>query len=404
VTSRWLRRSGSPRNEDHMRSAQALLTTTFLDMEKRQGMVESAFQAAHAFSPTSVIEREWEAVRDGCYEAVDAYLQATAPADEADASWQNSPERMTTLHRAQQLLAEARRGLDEFEDRHRQELDAAAARAVAVSTQADTAVSAAHGARQRLTGTDETLLAYPSVQQARDQMEAAYHVLALARERHDLAGVNDGAERLSAAVTAVIDALTRAPQSAEQARRTVASVRTRVQALRHRADSVAPYLSALLREFHADSSSDLAGNERTSRIHLDRSDALLTQAAAAHGERRPEAALDLAAQSRAELADAERLIDAVSDRLDLLRQLRSDPTVKEREVRFRLRDAQRLAVDRGADKEWGSALDAQVQRIDRIVAGLSGRHPDYWAYHGELDDVSQFVATIVARIRQRSVQ
>ena len=404
MTSRWLRRSGSPRNEEHLRSAQALLTTAFLDLEKRQGMVESAFQAAHALSPTPVIEQEWEAVRNGCYEAAGAYLQATAPADETDTGWQSSPEGMTTLHRAQQLLAEARRGLDEFHDRHRRELDAATARAVAVSTQADTAVSAAQDARRRLAGTDEALLAYPSVQQARDQMEAAYHELALARERGDLAGVSDGTERLAAAVTALVDALNGAPQRAEQARRTVASVRTRVDALRHQADSVGPNLSALLREFHADSSSDLAGNERASRIHIDRSDAVLTQAAAAHIEHRPEAALDLAAQSRAELADAELLIEAVADRLALLRQLRSDPTVKEQQVRFRLRDAQRLAVDRGADKEWGSALDAQVHRIDRIVAGLTGPHPDYWAYHRGLEDVSQFVATIVARIRQRSVQ
>ena len=71
-------------------------------------------------------------------------------------------------------------------------------------------------------------------------------------------------------------------------------------------------------------------------------------------------------------------------------------------ARFRVRDAQRLAVDRGAVTEWGSVLDAQVARIDRTVAALTGRHPDYWKYHLALEEVSQYVSTIVTRIRQQA--
>jgi hypothetical protein len=373
-------------------------------MENRRAVVESAFQSAQGLTHAPALEREWDAVRNACYEAGDAYLAATGTDGGPSEGDLNSSEHMTSLHRAQQLLDSATQALDEFYERHRASLDSAAARAAMVRTEADAALAAAQDVRRRLAATHEKLLGYPSVEQARDRLEASCQELRLARERGDLAVVSGCTERLIAAIDALTKALESAPQREEQARRTVVSVRTRLDALRNRADSIAPNLSALLREFHANSSADLIDNERTSRIHINRADTLLKQAGSAHSERRPEAALDLAAQSRSQLTDAERLIDAVADRLAMLRNLRSDPASKERDVRFRLRDAQRLAVYRGAEKEWGSALDAQVQRIDRIVAGLTGRHPDYWAYHRALEEVSQFISTIVTRIRQRSVR
>lgn len=398
---RWLRRFRDTRDDEQLQSARSL-TEAFLDMENRQSAVESAYQAAAAFDTQSALAGDFESVRNVCYEAAEGYLSATgAPAGWA-ASNPNSSERRTSVERAQQLLIAARRGLDGFYERHREALQAAAVRAVGVAAEADTAIAAAADARGLLLAAEDSLRGYPSVQRASDQLEAIGHELQLARERGDLRAVADCTSRLGSAVRSLTDALAVAPHREEQARRTVASVRTRLDALRHRADSVGPNISQLLREFHADSSADVLGNEQFSRSHLDRAEALITRAVAAHRDRRPEAALELAGISRAELAEAERLIDTVAERLAALRELRDDPTVREREVRFRVRDAQRLAVDRGADKEWGTVLDAQVERVDRAVAGLSLRNPDYWAYHLALEDVLQFVATIVVRIRQRT--
>ena len=105
---------------------------------------------------------------------------------------------------------------------------------------------------------------------------------------------------------------------------------------------------------------------------------------------------------RAELSRAEELVDAVTARLATLRSVRQNPGAKVDEVRFRLRDAQHLAVQRGLTAEWGSVLDSQLSRIDRAVDALTGVHPDYWAYVRDLDAVSTFIAGVVDRMRGRT--
>jgi hypothetical protein len=55
-------------------------------------------------------------------------------------------------------------------------------------------------------------------------------------------------------------------------------------------------------------------------------------------------------------------------------------------------------------REWGSVLDAQLERIDRIAGTLTGRHPDYWAYVAQLDAVSAFIAEVVQKMRGRTGQ
>jgi hypothetical protein len=92
----------------------------------------------------------------------------------------------------------------------------------------------------------------------------------------------------------------------------------------------------------------------------------------------------------------------VTDRLATLRAVKENPESKVRDVRFRLRDAQHLAVQRGLTAEWGSVLDAQLNRIDRAVDALTGVHPDYWAYVKDLDAVSTFITGVVNRMRGRN--
>ena len=126
----------------------------------------------------------------------------------------------------------------------------------------------------------------------------------------------------------------------------------------------------------------------------------MERARAGADQNNPESALELTTSARGSLAEAEQQIDAVTRRLALLREVRADPRAKAEAVRFRLRDAQMLAVSRGLVAEWGSVLDAQVDRIDRISETLSGRHPDYRAYVAELDAVTDFIAGVVDRMRK----
>ncbi|OBK27464.1 hypothetical protein A5634_23240 [Mycobacterium asiaticum] len=369
-------------------------------MENRRNVVESAFQAAVAVAPQPTIEAQLDVVRNACYDATTAYLSATGNDTDSTGRPLSPYDRSIASERAQQLLTAASRSLDHFHEQHRGALDAIAARGVAATAEADAALAEGDEVANRLAQTADTLRGYPSVQRANDQFVAAYRDLHSARERRDLTALAESSRRLRTAAHSVVEALTEAPKRADQARQTMASLRTRLDALRNRVDSVDANRSALLREFHSDSSADLLNNGPTSRNHLDRADELLAKATSAGREGHPEMALELATHSRAELTAAEHLIDAVADRLSMLRELRKDPASKEREVRFRLRDAQRLAVDRGVVKEWGSALDAQAARIDLIKEKLEATHPDYWSYSRELEEVSQFVATIVARIRK----
>ena len=104
-------------------------------------------------------------------------------------------------------------------------------------------------------------------------------------------------------------------------------------------------------------------------------------------------------QARQHLSDAEQLVDAVTDRVRLLRAVKADPKETENKVRFKLRDAQQLAINRGLVAEWGSVLDAQLARIDRAGSALTGAHPDYWSYLQDLDAISDFIAGVIERMR-----
>jgi hypothetical protein len=375
------------------------LTGVFLDMDHRQAVAQAAVAAASALHPDLPIADEWARVQDACYAASASYLLVTTPQDGSGAG-RSVPDVADTRRQ----LDDARHGIDTFYARHRRVLDSATAAAVAAVTDATDALSTAHRTRQRLEATDPRWREYPSVQTAHNLLEAACSELEQARDRGDLAATLGAITQLKDRSATLNVALDDAPARMELANRTFAAVRTRADAARTRAGAVGPALSALLREFHAHSSADLLDNELRARRDLDHADALLEQALTAVSEQRPETALELAAQARTALSTADGPIDSVTERLTMLRRLRENPREVERATRFRLRDTQRLAVDRGATEEWGSVLDAQVGRIDRTVAALAAHHPDYWRYHLEMQEIADFVNTIVDRIRQGSAR
>lgn len=368
------------------------MTAAFLDMDGRQHIAESSVAASNRLFPDKGLHRQWQSVRDGCYEVGGRYVDLCDAADSGRAT-------VADLDATTRALIDAARLVDEFYNAHRAHLEHAVSLLEAIPQVAARAQSAADAARRSAVG---PFAGYSSVRAGVAAVDEASLLLAGAGAQDDIRGVRDAAARLDDAVADLESALTAAPDRERQARNTLASVTTRIAAVRHRARDLGPAYSSILREFNAASSDDLVGNDRESVRLTEQADVLFGQAESALAAGDPDLALEMAARVRATLADAEDLVDAVTDRLRLLREVRADPRAKADAVRFRLRDAQLLAVNSGLAAEWGSALDAQVDRIERAADRLTGTHPDYWAYITELDAVSTFVAGIVQRMRGQS--
>ncbi|MDF3308238.1 hypothetical protein [Rhodococcus sp. T2V] len=372
------------------------MVAAFLDMDNRQSIAAAAVDASAELTPERGIRRAWEPVRDGCYQAATAYLAAEDRFDTVQ-----TPAAAAAYEQVTRQLVAATQTLDEFYRTHRGHLEESTAMLAAVPQVAQQALQVASAAQHRVQTEGAAYAGYPSVRDRGAALDAAVVALQGARGANP---VRASAARVREEAAALEKALAAAPSKERDAAHAVSSVSTRIAAVQTRAERLAPAYSALLREFNAASSADLVHNDRESRTHIEQAQTDLQQAQKALTAGNPEGALDLTAAARTHLVDAEANVDGVTDRLLLLREVRENPRSKENEIRFRLRDAQMLAVNRGLVREWGSVLDAQLERIDRIAGTLTGRHPDYWAYVTQLDAVSAFIAEVVQKMRGHTAQ
>ncbi|MEV6138651.1 hypothetical protein AB0L63_21835 [Nocardia sp. NPDC051990] len=369
-------------------------------MDRRQSVAEAAVHASEQVFPERRMGAKWEPVRSRCYDAAGAYLTFTEEMDNAerdDTSIPQGPARVDPLARQ---LADAARAVDEFYHGNQSQLEQAVAVLGTVPQFAQQVKIVAAGVRGQ--AAESEYAGYPSVRQHAAAVDESLLTLEALGSEVPAAHIREAANRLESATKALVEALAQAPSRAVAAANAITSVGTRLAAVRTRGDRLAPAYSELLREFNAASSADLANNGQESQRAIEAADAALVRARVAAAENNPESALDLTTSARGYLTEAEQLIDAVTKRLTLLREVRENPQERAKAVRFRLRDAQMLAVSRGLVGEWGSVLDAQVDRIDRITENLSGRHPDYWAYVAELDTVAEFVGGVVDRMRKQA--
>lgn len=396
VASRWTRRlfGGGNTEDPAARRAHDAMVAAFLDMDRRQSIAEAGVTASHELEPEQRLLRTWDPIRQACYRAGEAYLQLSVT--EPDQPLAPAP----AYEQATRQIIDAVRTLDEFYGNNRAHLEHMTALSNAAPQLVHRARTAAIDALAEMLASDNAAYAdYPSVRAASLAVDNDLRTLDAAP---GLAAKRAAARRLEEATSALRTALTDAPQRSAEATRAVASVTTRLAGARTRSEGLAPAFSTLLREFNAKSSADLSRNEREATELLAEADIELGSARQALADGRPEDALQQVARVRTELTRAEELVDAVTDRLATLRAVRENPDAKVEEVRFRLRDAQHLAVQRGLTAEWGSVLDSQLSRIDRAVEALSGVHPDYWAYVQDLDAVSSFIAGVVDRMRGRN--
>lgn len=192
------------------------------------------------------------------------------------------------------------------------------------------------------------------------------------------------------------------PQRAAEIDKRLSSLRTRTQALQTRAEQVEPVLSELRRRFSLACWQDLQQVPQQAASTARQADEKLREAGAARQEQRWADATALLATVRALLNTTDEAVKAAGERLQRLNEVSFDQSQEVERTRFAIRDAQRLAMAGRStpDPRHAGPLDNAVERVDRAVASLTGRHPDYWHLLTELDAVKETVQQVVEQIRQ----
>jgi septation ring formation regulator EzrA len=220
--------------------------------------------------------------------------------------------------------------------------------------------------------------------------------------RHGVPETLQRADRVVREAEAIRGEADRLPQRAAETDKRLSSLRTRAQALHTRAGKVEPVLSELRRRFSLACWEDLQDVPQEAVRTVRQAEEKLREAQQARDEQRWPDATSLLATVRALLNTTDEAVKAAGDRLQRLNEVSFDHTREVERVRFAIRDAQRLAMAGRStpDPRHAQPLDRAVERVDRAVAGLTGRHPDYWHFVTELDAVRETVQGVVEQIRQ----
>ncbi|SDM77903.1 hypothetical protein SAMN05444921_11374 [Streptomyces wuyuanensis] len=219
--------------------------------------------------------------------------------------------------------------------------------------------------------------------------------------RHGVPETLQRADRVVREAEAIRAEAERLPERAAEIDKRLVSLRTRAQALTTRAEGVEPVLSELRRRFTAACWQDLQPVPAEANENVRRAEEKLKEAAKARDEQRWPDATALLGTVRALLNSTDEAVSAAGDRLRRLDAVAEDPEQEIQRTRFAIRDAQRLAMAgrNTPDPHHARPLDDSVARLDRAIAGLEGRHPDYWHFLTELEAVRQAVARVVEQIR-----
>lgn len=219
--------------------------------------------------------------------------------------------------------------------------------------------------------------------------------------RHGVPETLHRADRVVREAEAIRAEAGRLPERAAEIDKRLVSLRTRAQALTTRTEGVEPVLSELRRRFAVACWQDLQPVPAQAGEDVRRAEEKLKEAAKARDEQRWPDATALLTTVRALLNSVDEAVSAAGDRLRRLDAVAKDPEQEIQRTRFAIRDAQRLAMAgrNTPDPRHARPLDDCVARLDRAVAGLEGRHPDYWHFLTELEAVRQTVARVVGLIR-----
>ncbi|MFD5268650.1 hypothetical protein [Streptomyces sp. NPDC058335] len=405
-TRRWFGgRAESQRAE--AQAAKDAAAAAFYELDTAQRDLRISIETITAVDPSPAARRavaDFEAIGRRIDEASHQYIQAVDAHDldrddlEASAATQARGE----LTRAKAELVRVKGELDRFTDGLGPLLGKA-------ETQLARLAPAVERARQSLLAASNALDAVRETGLKADGLAA--RLAALAPEltklnqgagQHGVPGTLERAERVSREAQAVRAEAERLPERAAEIDHRLVSLRTRAQALTTRSGQVEPILSELRRRFTAACWQDLQHVPDQSVEHVRQAEAKLAEAQRARDAQRWPDATALLSTARALLNSTDEAVSAAGDRLTRLNAVQKDPRQEIERTRFAIRDAQRLAMAgrHTPDPRDARPLDEAVARLERAIATLENRHPDYWHFLTETEAVRHAVSDVVSRIRE----
>ncbi|WP_406305230.1 hypothetical protein OHA61_27215 [Streptomyces sp. NBC_00885] len=404
-TRRWF----GGRGESHRADAQAAkdaAAAAFYELDTAQRDLRISIETISAVDSSPGARRavdDFAALGQRIDEASDRYITAVDAhdLDRDDLEASVATRARGELDRAKDELVRVKGDLDRFAQGLGPLLDKA-------ETQLARLAPAVERARQALLSASNALDSVRSSGLRADHLAA--RLAALAPEltmlnqgagRHGVAETLQRADRVLRDAEAVRAEAERLPERAAETDKRLVSLRTRAQALTNRAGSVEPVLSELRRRFSAACWQDLQPVPEQAAISVRQAEDKLTEAAKARDEQRWADATALLSTVRALLNTTDEAVSAAGDRLQRLNAVAKDPQQEIERTRFAIRDAQRLAMAgrNTPDPRHARPLDDAVGRLERAVAGLENRHPDYWHFLMETEAVRNTAARVVEQIR-----
>ncbi|MGW7285909.1 hypothetical protein ACWGH4_10495 [Streptomyces sp. NPDC054847] len=405
-TRRWFGGRGESQRAD-AQAAKDAAAAAFYELDTAQRdlrisietitAVDSSPEARRAVEGFAALGRRIDEVSHAYITAVDAH-----DLDRDDLEVSVAAQARTQLTRARDELVRVKGDLDRFEQGLGPLLDKA-------ETQLARLAPAVERARQALLSASNALDVVRGSGLRADDLAAR-----LARLAPELTKLNEGAGRHGVPETlqradrvlrdaeAVRTEAERLPERAAEIDKRLVSLRTRAQALTTRSAQVEPVLSELRRRFTAACWQDLQPVPEQAAAAVRQAEEKLREAGKAREEQRWPDATALLGTVRALLNSTDEAVSAAGDRLRRLNAVAKDPQEEIERTRFAIRDAQRLAMTGRStpDPRHARPLDDSVAWLERAVAGLEGRHPDYWHFLTETEAVRRTVARVVDQIRE----
>lgn len=405
-TRRWFGgRAESQRAE--AQAAKDAAAAAFYELDTAQRDLRISIETITAVDDTPAARRavsDFEALGRRIDEASHRYIEAVDAhdLDRDDLEASVAAHARTELTKAKDELANVKRELDRFGDSLGPLLGKA-------ETQLARLAPAVERARQGLLAASNALDAVRETKLRADDLAA--RLAALGPEltklnqgagRHGVPQTLERAERVAREAEAIRVEAERLPQKAAEIDHRLVSLRTRAQALTTRAGQVDPVLSELRRRFVAECWQDLQHVPEQAVENVRQAELKLKEAQAARDAQRWPDAASLLSTVRALLNTTDESVSAARDRLQRLNAVQKDPQQEIDRTRFAIRDAQRLAMTGRTtpDPRHARPLDEAVARLERAIAGLEGRHPDYWHFLVETEAVREAVARVVSQIRE----
>nr|WP_202556013.1 hypothetical protein [Streptomyces sp. SID4950] len=404
-TRRWFG-GGAENRRAEAQAAKDAAAAAFYELDTAQRDLRISIEAITAVDDSPAARRavaDFDALGRRIDEASHRYIEAVDSYDleRDDLEASVAARARTDLSAAKDELGRVKQDLDRFADGLGPLLGKA-------ETQLARLAPAVERARQALLAASNALDAVRAAGLRADDLAA--RLAALAPEltklnqgagQHGVPQTLERAEQVARAAEAVRAEAHDLPEKAAGIDHRLVSLRTRAQALTTRAGQVDPVLSELRRRFAAACWQDLQQVPDQAVENVRQAELKLREAQAARDAQRWPDATALLSTVRALLTATDESVSAAGDRLARLNAVQKDSQQEIDRTRFAIRDAQRLAMSGRTtpDPRHARPLDEAVARLDRAIGTLEGRHPDYWHFLTETEEVREAVARVVGQIR-----